>query len=100
MGYYLGQFYFDKRDLFIILGLVLLVGAWYFKFLIPFFSYTDLFVIILIFLLAKGILLPASDSLLFLLFFSGLILLFFFPLIQVVFFLFIAFLLFRLLKII
>jgi hypothetical protein len=98
MGYYLGQFYFDKRDLFILLGLGLLVGAWYSKFLIPFFSYTDLFVLILIFLLAKGILLPASDSFLFLLFFSGLIILLFFPLIQVLFFLFIAFFLLRLLK--
>lgn len=62
MGYYLGQFYFDKRDLFIILALMLLVGAWYFKLPLQFFSYADLFILILLFLLAKGILLPASDS--------------------------------------
>ena len=98
MGYYLGQFYFDKRDLFIVLALILLATGWYFKILFPFFSYSDLLLLTFLFLIAKGILLPASDSLLFLLFFSGLVLLFFFPLIQVFFFLFLGFLFFRLLK--
>ena len=100
MGYYLGQFYVDKRDFFIVLAVVLLLLGFYFRFPLPYFSYQNLILLAILFLLAKGFLLSTYDSALFITFFTACVLTLFLPLFQVLLFLLPAFLFMRLLKVI
>jgi len=100
MGYYLGQFYIDKRDLFILLVVVLLLLGNYLDYPLPYFDYQNLIIITLLFLLAKGFLLTTYDSALFATFLTALILTLFFPLLQVLYFLALSFIFLRLFKVI
>ena len=100
MGYYLGQFYFDKRDIFILLAIVLLLAGYQFGFPLPYFSYQNLLFLTLLFLLAKGFLLSTYDSALFITFFTACVLTLFLPLFQVLLFLLLAFFFLRLFKVI
>ena len=98
MGYYLGKFYFDKRDLFIVLAVVLLLLGNYFHYPLPYFEYKNLIILAILFLFAKGFLLTAYDSALFATFLTATILTLFFPLLQVLYFLSLSFIFLRLFK--
>lgn len=100
MSYYLGRFYFEKRDFYILLLLGLLLLAYRVGYPLPYFSYKNLFFLTILFLLAKGLVLTTYDSVVFLVFLSALILTLFIPLLQVLIFLFFALVLLRLLKVI
>ena len=54
MGYYLGQFYFDKRDLFIVLAIIVLLAGYKFGYPLPYFEYKNLIILAILFLFAKG----------------------------------------------
>jgi len=100
MGYYLGKFYFDKRDLFIILVIGLLLAGFQLGYPLPYFQYQNLIVLSLLFLLGKGFLLTTYDSILFVTFLTAITLTLFVPLFQVLLFLVLAFIFLRFLKVI
>lgn len=86
MGYYIGQFDFDKRDLYLVLAVGLLLIGNYFTFPLPFFSYQKLIFLTLIFLLVKGFLPVTADQTLLVLFLVAIFLTLFIPLFQVLIF--------------
>jgi len=96
---YLGPFYFQKRDLFIIIAVALLWWAIYSHMTIPLFNSYNLLTLAIIFLLVKASILPAHDVAVFITFFTAIILTLFMPLFQVVLFLACAFFLQKLLKV-
>lgn len=98
MGYYLGKFYFEKKDLFLLLVIFILLGVLYSNYPIPLFDPKNLLVLTIIFLLAKGLILPTHDAAVFTTFLTALFLTLFFPLFKVLIFLVFAFLLLRLTK--
>ena len=98
MGYYLGKFYFDKRDIFIILALVLLLIGYRLDYPLPYFEYKNLIILTLLFLLGKGFLLTTYDSALFATFLVAIILTLYIPLLQVFYFLALSFIFLRLFK--
>jgi hypothetical protein len=98
MGYYFGQFYFEKRDLYLVLAVVLLLLGNYFAFPLPFFNYQKLIFLTLLFLLAKGFLPPTADAVLLILFMASAFLTFFYSLFQVLIFLIFSFVFLKLLK--
>lgn len=100
MGYYLGKFYFEKKDFFLILAALLLWGALYFSFPLPLFNPQNLLALTILFLLAKGLILPTHDTAVFTTFLVAIFLTLFFPLFKVLIFLVSAFLLLRLTKVI
>lgn len=100
MGYYIGQFYFDKRDIFLILAIILLVFAIRTHYPIPYFDTNHLFFLLIILLIAKGFVLPVYDSAIFVIFLIALFLTLFVPLFQSLVFLVCAFLFLRLFKVI
>ena len=100
MGYYLGHFYIDKRDLFIVFAVILLFLGNYLHYPLPYFEYRNLIILAILFLFAKGFLLTAYDSVLFAVFLTAIILTLFFPLLQVLYFLSLSFIFLRLFKVI
>lgn len=97
---YLGPFYLDTKEIFLILAIILLGLALYFGWPVFWFDKKVLLTLAVLFLLTKG-LLPAIHNEAFLL--LGLVTIFltlYFPLFQVVLFFFVSFLFFRLLKVI
>ena len=98
MGFYLGKFYFDKRDLFIILTIILLLAGFKLNYPLPYFEYKNLIILSLLFLLGKGFLLTSYDSSLFTTFLIAIILTLFLPLLQVLYFLALSFIFLRLFK--
>lgn len=100
MSFYIGPFYIDKRDLFIIFAVVLLLLSHHLHYPLPYFDYKNLLVLSLLFLLAKGFLLTTYDSALFATFLVALILTLFLPLLQILYFLALSFIFLRLFKVI
>lgn len=100
MGYYFGQFYFDKRDLFILLAVILLLLGYKLGYPLPYFEYKSLIILTLLFLLAKGFLLTSYDSALFATFLVAAILTLFIPFLEVLYFVGLAFIFLRILKVI
>lgn len=98
MGYYLGKFYLEKKDLFLILAVLLLWGTIHFSYPLPLFDPQNLLVLTIIFLLAKGLVLPAHNTAVFTTFLTALLLTLFCPLFKVLVFLVLAFIFLRLLK--
>jgi len=100
MGYYLGKFYVDKRDLFILFAVVLLLTGFRLDYPLPYFEYKNLIVLSILFLFAKGFLLTSYDSSLFTTFLVAIILTLFLPLLQILYFLALSFIFLRLFKVI
>ena len=99
MGYYLGKLYFEKKDLFLILAVLLLAAAIRFGYPLPLFGPQNLLVLAIIFLIAKGLILPTHNPAVFSTFLLALFLTLFFPLFKVLIFLVFAFLFLRFLKV-
>jgi len=100
MSLYLGPLYFEEKDLFLLLSLGLLIGGWLAGIYLPFVSYPAMIVIILLFLVAKTLILKTHESLVFIVFLSAFILLNFLELPVVILYLFLSFLFLRILKLI
>jgi|GEM_PF-490102 len=100
MSIYLGPLYFEEKDLFLLLALGLLIGGWLAGIYLPFISYPAVIIIVLLFLIAKGLTIKTHESLVLIIFLSAFILTNFFELPIVILYLFFGFLFLRALKII
>lgn len=98
MGYYIGQFYFDKRELFLLLLAILLGVAIYLGYEVPLFKLQQLFVLMLLLLFSKAIIPSSKDTSLFFAFLIAVFLTLFVPFFTVVLFLFISLILFKVFK--
>ncbi|MBM3209545.1 hypothetical protein FJZ40_04625 [Candidatus Shapirobacteria bacterium] len=100
MSIYLGPLYFEEKDLFLLLALGLLIGGWLAGIYLPFISYPAVIIIVLLFLIAKGLTIKTHESLVLIIFLSAFILTNFLELSVVILYLFFSFLFLRALKII
>ena len=101
MGFYVRNFYIEKRDVYTLLALGVLGYARYKRYPLPYVNYDAIIILAVLFLLSKGLLLPAHDSIIFIVFFAALLLtLFSVPFLQIILFVFLSFLFLRLFKVI
>src|SRR3990167_8180257 len=96
----LGPFYFDKKELFLVLAILLLVVAIYFNLPLWQFDKVSLLTLSIIVLITKGLLPSIHNEAFFLHVSVTIILLLFLPLFQVMLFYFITFALLKAIKII
>lgn len=97
---YIGPFYFDTKEIFLILAAVLVGLAAYFGWSIWWFDKRVLLTIIILMLLTKGLLPAIHNEAFFILAIVTVFLTLYLPVFQVILFYFISFLLFRVLKVI
>ena len=97
---YLGPFYFDTKEIFLILAAILIGLAWYFQWPIQWFDKRTLLIIVVLMLITKGLLPAIHNEAFFILAIVTIFLTLYLPMFQVVLFYFISFLLFRLMKVI
>lgn len=100
MGYYIGQFYFDKKELFLFLTLIILGAILYFQYPVPLFQPKHLLVLLILLLISKTIISSSKDTPLFLTFFVAILLTLFWPFFSVVLFVFTSLLALKLLRIV
>lgn len=96
----IGPFYFDKKEIYLVLVILLIILAIIFNLPLWQFSKIDLLTFTIIILLVKGLLPSIHNEAFFLHSIVGIILLLFIPLFQVLLFYFISFFIFRIFKII
>lgn len=97
---YIGPFYFDTKEIFLIIGALLLGMAMYFGWSIWWFDRQILLTIVILILITKGLLPAIHNEAFFILAIITIFLTLYLPIFQVVLFYFITFLFFRLLKVI
>ena len=97
---YLGPFYFDTKEIFLILAAVLIGMAMFFGWGVFWFDRQALFTIIILMLVTKGLLPAIHNEAFFILAIVTIFLTLYFAVFQVILFYFISFLLFRVLKVI
>lgn len=97
---YIGPFYFDTKEIFLILAAILVGFALYFGWSIWWFDKRVLLTLIILMLLTKGLLPAIHNEAFFILAIVTIFLTLYLPIFHVVLFYFISFLLFRVLKVI
>lgn len=97
---YIGPFYFDSKEIFLMLGAVLIGLAMSFGWSIWWFDRQILLTIVIVILITKGLLPAIHNEAFFILAIFTIFLTLYLPIFQVVLFYFITFLFFRLLKVI
>jgi len=97
---YLGPFYFDTKEIFLILAAIFLGLAMYFGWSLWWFDKRSLFTLVILILITKGLLPSIHNEAFFILAVVAIFLTLYLPIFQVVLFYFISFLLFRLFKVI
>jgi hypothetical protein len=97
---YIGPFYLDTKEIFLILAAILVAAMNFLGIHIYWFDMKALLTIILLMLVTKGLLPAIHNEAFFILAIVTIFLTLFLPIFQVVLFYFISFLLFRLLKVI
>ncbi len=97
---YIGPFYLDTKEIFLILAALLVGVAMLFGWNLVWFDKTTLFTLIILILLTKGLLPAIHNEAFFILAIIAVFLTLYLPLFEVVLFYLISFLLFRLLKVI
>jgi hypothetical protein len=97
---YIGPFYFDTKEIFLILAAILLGFALYFGWSVWWFDKRILLTLIVLMLLTKGLLPAIHNEAFFILAIVTVFLSLYLPVFQVILFYFISFLLFRVLKVI
>jgi hypothetical protein len=97
---YLGPFYFDTKEIFLILAAILVGLAAYFGWSMYWFDSKTLLTIIILMLVTKGLLPSIHNEAFFILAIITIFLTLYLPIFQIVLFYFISFLLFRVLKVI
>jgi len=97
---YIGPFYFDTKEIFLILLTILLGIAMCFGFEPAWFNTRDVFTLAILILFTKGLLPAIHNEAFFFVALASVVLTLFFPIFQVVLFYLICFVLFRLLRVI
>lgn len=97
---YLGPFYFDTKEIFLILAAILVGLALYFGWSLYWFDKRILLTVIILMLVTKGLLPAIHNEAFFILALVTIFLTLYLPIFQVILFYFISFMLFRLLKVI
>lgn len=97
---YIGPFYLDTKEIFLILAAILITAMNFLGVHLYWFDMKALLTIILLMLITKGLLPAIHNEAFFILAIVTIFLTLFLPIFQVVLFYFISFLLFRLLKVI
>lgn len=96
----LGPFYFDTKEFFLILGVILLGLAIYFDWPLWLFNRQSLLVLVVLMLVTKGLLPAIHNESYFVLSLVSLFLLLYFPLFQVLIFYCLSFILLKIFKVI
>lgn len=97
---YLGPFYFDTKEIFLILAAIILSLAWYFGWPLWWFDKRALLTLVILMLITKGLLPSIHNEAFFILAIVSLFLTLYLPIFQVVLFYFLSFIFFRLLRVI
>jgi hypothetical protein len=97
---YIGPFYFDTKELFLVLAAILLGLASFFGWSLWWFDKRALLTLVILMLFTKGLLPSIHNEAFFILAIVALFLTLYLPIFQVVLFYFLSFLMFRLLKVI
>jgi len=97
---YIGPFYFDTKELFLILAAILLGLSSAFGWSLWWFDRRSLLTLIVLVLITKGLLPSIHNEAFFILAIVAIFLTLYLPIFQVVLFYFLSFLMFRLLKVI
>lgn len=97
---YLGPFYFDTKEIFLILAAILVGLAMYFGWPLYWFNARTLLLLIILMLLTKGLLPAIHNEAFFILALVTVFLSLYLPLFQIILFYFISFGLFRIMKVI
>jgi len=97
---YIGPFYFDTKEIFLILTAVLLGLAMYFGWSLWWFDKRVLLTLVILILFTKGLLPSIHNEAFFILAIVTIFLTLYLPIFQVVLFYFLSFLLFRLMRVI
>ena len=97
---YIGPFYFDTKEVFLIIAALLLGAAMQFGWTIWWFDRQVLLTVVILILITKGLLPAIHNEAFFILALTTIFLTLYIPIFQVVLFYFISFLFFRLLKVI
>ena len=97
---YIGPFYFDTKEIFLIVAALLLGLAMYFGWNLWWFDRRTLFTLVILMLVTKGLLPSVHNEAFFILAIISIFLTLYLPVFQVVLFYFVSFLFFRLLKVI
>lgn len=97
---YIGPFYFDKKELLLIILTIIIGFAWYFGWDIYLFDKRALLTILIMILITKGLLPAIHNEAFFILAIGALFLTLFLPIFQVVLFYFLSFLFFRVFRVI
>ena len=97
---YIGPFYFDTKEIFLLSAAVLLGLAWWLGWSLWWFDKRILLTIVILMLITKGLLPAIHNEAFFILAIVTIFLTLYLPVFQVVLFYFISFLLFRVLKVI
>lgn len=97
---YIGPFYLDTKEIFLILAAVLLGLAWSLGWSLWWFDKRALLTLVILMLITKGLLPSIHNEAFFILAIVTIFLTLYLPIFQVVLFYFVSFLMFRLLKVI
>lgn len=97
---YIGPFYLDTKEIFLILAAVLLGLAWSLGWSLWWFDKRALLTLVILMLMTKGLLPSIHNEAFFILAIVTIFLTLYLPIFQVVLFYFVSFLMFRLLKVI
>lgn len=97
---YLGPFYFDTKEIFLMIASVILTLALAFNWSLWWFDKRELLTLTILILITKGLLPSIHNEAFFILTIVAVFLTLYLPIFQVVLFYFISFLLFRFLKVI
>ncbi|MCS6956541.1 MAG: hypothetical protein NZM02_01690 [Patescibacteria group bacterium] len=97
---YIGPFYFDTKELFLILAAVLLALASFFGWSLWWFDRRTLLTLVILMLITKGLLPSIHNEAFFILAIVTIFLSLYLPVFQVVLFYFLSFLMFRIMKVI
>jgi len=97
---YIGPFYFDTKEIFLILASVILVLAWVLGWPLWWFDKRALLTLTILLLITKGLLPSIHNEAFFILAIVTIFLSLYLPIFQVVLFYFISFLMFRVMKVI
>jgi len=97
---YIGPFYFDTKELFLVAAAVLIGLAWVLGWPLWWFDKRVLLTLVILILITKGLLPSIHNEAFFILTLVTIILTLYLPIFQVVLFYFLSFFMFRLLKVI
>ena len=97
---YIGPFYLDTKEIFLILAAILLGVAWFFGWPLWWFDKRALLTLVILMLITKGLLPSIHNEAFFILAIVTIFLSLYLPIFQVVLFYFVSFLMFRFLKVI